>query len=42
LYGWAEEKFTDAEKSELARMPHPFLRGEIPNSVRITLTSNEK
>jgi hypothetical protein len=42
LYGWADEKFTDAEKSELARMPYPFLRGEIPNSVRITLTSNEK
>jgi hypothetical protein len=37
LYGWRDEKFTDAERSDLARMAIPFLRGEIPVSVRITL-----
>jgi hypothetical protein len=42
LSGWAEEKFSDAERSELARMGSPFLRGEIPNSMRIKLTSNAK
>jgi hypothetical protein len=38
LYGWVEEKFTNAERSELAGMRFPFLEGEIPNSVRMTLT----
>ena len=38
LSGWEEEKFTDAERSELARMRIPFLRGEVPASVRTTLT----
>jgi hypothetical protein len=38
LSGWAEEKFTEAEWSELARMGSPFFRGEVPASVRITLT----
>jgi len=37
LYGWTEEKFTDAERSDLARMAIPFLRGEIPASARIKL-----
>jgi hypothetical protein len=37
LYGWTEEKFTAAERSDLARMAIPFLRGEVPVSVRITL-----
>jgi hypothetical protein len=37
LYGWTEEKFSDAERSDLARMAIPFLRGEVPASVRITL-----
>jgi hypothetical protein len=37
LSGWAEEKFTDAERSELSRMGSPFLRGEAPASLRITL-----
>jgi hypothetical protein len=36
LSGWVKEKFTDVERSELARMPYPLLRGEVPNSVRIT------
>jgi hypothetical protein len=39
LYGWTEEKFTNAERSDLARMAIPFLRGEVPVSVRITLKS---
>jgi hypothetical protein len=38
LTGWRENKFTEAERSELARMGHPFLRGEVPDSIRITLT----
>jgi hypothetical protein len=38
LSGWTEEKFTDGERSELARMASPFLRGEVPDSVRIRLT----
>jgi hypothetical protein len=33
-----EEKFTDAERSGLARMASLFLRGEVPDSVRIPLT----
>jgi hypothetical protein len=38
MYGWAEEKFTEAERSELVRVPHPLLRGEIPVSMRLKLT----
>lgn len=38
LSGWSEEKFTNAELSDLSRMVHPLLRGEVPVSVRITLT----
>jgi hypothetical protein len=36
LTGWDEEKFTDAERSELARMGSPFMAGEVPASIRIT------
>lgn len=42
LTGWAEEKFTDAERSELARMGGPFLGGEVPSSTRTALTPSEK
>ena len=42
LSGWAQEKFTDAERSELPRIRFPFLRGEVPNSLHIMLTSNGK
>ena len=38
LSWWTQEQFTDAELSELARLAHPLLRGEIPASVRIRLT----
>jgi hypothetical protein len=38
LTGWDEEKFTGAERSELARMGSPFMAGELPDSSRITLT----
>ena len=37
LSGWTQEQFTDAELSELARLAHPLMRGEIPASVRIRL-----
>ena len=42
LYGWTEEKFSDAERSELARLAIPFMRGEIPDSTTITLTTDAK
>ena len=38
LSGWAEEKLTDTELSDLSRIVHPLLRGEVPASVHITLT----
>lgn len=37
LSGWMEEKFTDEERAELARIGYPFLRGELPDSMRIRL-----
>lgn len=42
LTGWDETKFTAAERSELARMVSPFMRGEVPDSIRITLIANTK
>ena len=42
LTGWVEEKFTDAERSELAKMAGPFMAGEVSNSIRITLTPDAK
>jgi hypothetical protein len=42
LSGWTEEKFTDAERSELTRMSSPFMTGEVPDSIRITLAPNTK
>jgi hypothetical protein len=37
LRGWKGDEFTDAQLAELAKMGNPFLRGEVPASVRITL-----
>jgi hypothetical protein len=42
LTGWTEEKFTDAERSELAKMGSPFMAGEVSDSIRITLTPSVK
>jgi hypothetical protein len=42
LTGWTEEKFTDAERSELAKMAGAFMMGEVSDSIRITLTPNVK
>jgi hypothetical protein len=42
LSGWSEEKFTDVERSELARMGHPFMTGEVPDSIRVTLAPSTK
>jgi len=39
LTGWVKEKFTDAERSELAKMAGPFMSGEVSDSIRITLTT---
>jgi hypothetical protein len=38
LYGWREEDFNEAQRSELARMAVPFLRGEVPASLSLKLT----
>lgn len=42
LTGWNEEKFTDAERSELTQMGGRFMTGEVQDSIRITLTPNAK
>jgi hypothetical protein len=42
FYGWTEEKFTDVERSELARMTSPFMRGEVSDSIRVTLIPTPK
>jgi hypothetical protein len=42
LTGWTEEKFTGAERSELAKMGSPFIAGEVTDSIRITLTPGVK
>lgn len=42
LSGWTEEKFSDAERSELARMASPFMRGEVPDSMNITIITSAK
>lgn len=38
LSGWTEEKFSDAERSQLAQMGGRFMTGDVPDSVRIQLT----
>jgi len=38
LSGWNIERFTDQELIELATFGKPFLRGEIPASIRVRLT----
>jgi hypothetical protein len=37
LRGWKGDEFTDAQLTELAKMGSPFLRGEVPASVKIQL-----
>jgi hypothetical protein len=37
LRGWKGDEFSEAELAELAKMGSPFLRGEVPASIRITL-----
>lgn len=38
LSGWRENDFTPAQRSELAKMGTPFMRGDVPASTRITLS----
>lgn len=38
MTGWAEQKFTAAERAELEKMGHPFVTGEAPDSLTIILT----
>jgi hypothetical protein len=42
LSGWTEGKFSDTERSELARMASPFMTGEVPDAMSITLTTSTK
>jgi hypothetical protein len=42
LTGWIEEKFTDVERSQLARMASPFMKGEASDSIRIMLLDSAK
>jgi hypothetical protein len=42
LTGWDEEKFSDTERSELARMASPFMTGEVPDSTNMTLNNSAK
>ena len=42
LTGWDEEKFSDTERSELARMASPFMTGEVPDSTNMTLNASAK
>jgi len=42
LTGWTKEKFTAAERSEMASMANPFMMGEVSDSIRITLASSPK
>jgi hypothetical protein len=38
--GWALEKFTAEEQSELEKIGHPFVTGEAPDSLTIVLTGD--
>ena len=42
LTGWVAEKFSETERSELSLLPAPFMSGEIPDSISITLTTSAK
>jgi hypothetical protein len=42
LTGWDEEKFSEAERSELTQMGGRFMTGDVQDSIRITLTPNAK
>ena len=42
LSGWTEEKFTDAERSELRKIAGRFMAGEVSDSIRVTLTPSPK
>jgi hypothetical protein len=36
--GWTREKFTAEERGEMEKMGHPFLTGEVPDSLTVVLT----
>jgi hypothetical protein len=38
LHGWDLTRFTEEELEELSKVGNPFLRGEFPVSMRVTLT----
>ena len=38
LYGWSNDRLTEAEQADLPTLAAPLLRGEVPTSMRITLT----
>ena len=40
ITGWHEERFTAGELTELERMGHPFVTGEVPASLTVILTGD--
>lgn len=40
LTGWAGQKFTAQERTELEKMGHPFVTGEAPDSLTIVITGD--
>ena len=40
VIGWAESKFTAEERGELEKLGHPFVTGEVPDSLTVVLTGD--
>jgi hypothetical protein len=38
--GWAPEKFSAEERGEMEKMGHPFVTGEVPDSLTVILTGD--
>ena len=37
MSGWNEEKFSEAERSDLSQMPSPFMAGEVSSATKVKL-----
>jgi hypothetical protein len=40
MTGWAEQKFDAEERGELEKLGHPFIAGEVPDSLTVILTGD--
>ena len=40
MTGWAAERFSADERAELEKMGHPFVTGEVPDSLTVILTGD--